>query len=110
MHKAAGTIMSYVITGTNSAGVLSLKRHSAVAAIKKAVELWAMAPEMFTLRTQTAALIVMRNFPNSIWPRGRSRSEVRRDRNRAVTIRRFAEFLRRANSEAVGGKPDSSLS
>src|SRR5258708_28912387 len=69
-----------------------------------------MAPEMFTLRTQTAALIVMRNFPNAIWARGRSRSEVRRDRNRAVTIRRLAEFLRRANSEAVGGKPDSSLS
>src|SRR5258707_15369657 len=39
MRKAAETIMSYVITGTNSAGVLSLKRHSAVAAIKKAVEL-----------------------------------------------------------------------
>ncbi len=39
MHNAAGTIMSYVITGTNSAGVLSLKRDSAVAAIKKAVEL-----------------------------------------------------------------------
>jgi hypothetical protein len=33
------TIMSYVITGTNSAGVLSLKRDSAVAAIEKAVEL-----------------------------------------------------------------------
>jgi hypothetical protein len=39
MHKGAGAIMSYVITGTNSAGVLSLKRDSAVAAIKKAVEL-----------------------------------------------------------------------
>jgi hypothetical protein len=37
MRKAAETIMSYVITGTNSAGVLSLKRDSAVAAIKKAV-------------------------------------------------------------------------
>jgi hypothetical protein len=39
MHKAAGTLMSYIITGTNSAGVLSLKRDSAVAAVKKAVEL-----------------------------------------------------------------------
>ena len=49
MHKAAGTIMSYVITGTNSAGVLSLKQDSAVAAIKKADELmrgarWLIAP------------------------------------------------------------------
>jgi hypothetical protein len=31
--------MSYVITGTDSAGALSLKRDSAAAAIKKAVEL-----------------------------------------------------------------------
>jgi len=31
--------MSYIITGTNSAGVLSLKRDSAVAAVKKAAEL-----------------------------------------------------------------------
>jgi hypothetical protein len=31
--------MNYIITGTNSAGVLSLKRDSVVAAVKKAVEL-----------------------------------------------------------------------
>jgi len=31
--------MSYIITGTNSAGVLSLKRDSAAAAVKKAAEL-----------------------------------------------------------------------
>jgi hypothetical protein len=31
--------MSYIVTGTNSAGVLSLKRDSAAAAIKKAAEL-----------------------------------------------------------------------
>jgi len=31
--------MSYIITGTDSAGTLSLKRDSAAAAIKKAVEL-----------------------------------------------------------------------
>ena len=31
--------MSYIITGTDSAGALSLKRDSAAAAIKKAVEL-----------------------------------------------------------------------
>jgi hypothetical protein len=31
--------MSYIVTGTNSAGVLSLKRDNAVAAVKKAVEL-----------------------------------------------------------------------
>jgi hypothetical protein len=33
--------MSYLITGTDSAGALSLKRDSAAAAIKKAVELMA---------------------------------------------------------------------
>src|SRR5258707_15521900 len=70
---------------------------------RRPLSLWATAPEMFTLRTQTAALTVMRNFPNSIWPRGHNPSAVRWDRNRAVTIRRFAELLRRANSEAVGG-------
>jgi len=31
--------MTYVITGTDSAGALSLKRDSAAAAVKKAVEL-----------------------------------------------------------------------
>jgi LmbE family N-acetylglucosaminyl deacetylase len=31
--------MSYIITGTDSAGALSLKRDSALAAIKKALEL-----------------------------------------------------------------------
>jgi hypothetical protein len=31
--------MSYIITGTDSAGALSLKRDSAAAAIKKAIEL-----------------------------------------------------------------------
>jgi hypothetical protein len=31
--------MCFIITGTNSAGVLSLKRDSAVAAVKKAAEL-----------------------------------------------------------------------
>src|SRR5258707_6662224 len=70
---------------------------------RRPLSLWETAPEMFTLRTQTAALTVMRNFPNSIWPRGHNPSAVRWDRNRAVTIRRFAELLRRANSEAVGG-------
>jgi hypothetical protein len=34
-----GNFMSYIITGTNSAGVLCLKRDSAVAAVKKAAEL-----------------------------------------------------------------------
>ena len=33
--------MAYIITGTDSAGALSLKRDSAAAAIKKAVELMA---------------------------------------------------------------------
>ena len=33
--------MSYIITGTDSAGALSLKRESAAAAVKKAVELMA---------------------------------------------------------------------
>jgi hypothetical protein len=33
--------MSYIITGTDSAGALSLKRDSAAAAIKKAIELMA---------------------------------------------------------------------
>jgi hypothetical protein len=36
---SSGNFMSYIITGTNSAGVLSLKRDSAVAAVKKAAEL-----------------------------------------------------------------------
>jgi hypothetical protein len=31
--------MSYIITGTDSADALSLKRHSAAAAVKKAIEL-----------------------------------------------------------------------
>jgi hypothetical protein len=31
--------MSYIVTGTNSVGALSLKRDSAAAAIKKALEL-----------------------------------------------------------------------
>jgi hypothetical protein len=31
--------MSYIITGTDSAGALSLKRDSAAAAVKKAIEL-----------------------------------------------------------------------
>jgi hypothetical protein len=33
--------MSYIITGTDSAGALSLKRDSAAAAIKKAIEFMA---------------------------------------------------------------------
>jgi hypothetical protein len=36
---SSGNLMCYIITGTNSAGVLSLKRDSAVAAVKKAAEL-----------------------------------------------------------------------
>jgi hypothetical protein len=35
----SGNFMSYIITGRDSAGALSLKRDSAAAAIKKAVEL-----------------------------------------------------------------------
>jgi hypothetical protein len=38
MHSS-GNLMSYIITGTDSAGALSLKRESAAAAVKKAVEL-----------------------------------------------------------------------
>jgi hypothetical protein len=37
--RISGNFMSYIITGTDSAGALSLKRDSAAAAIKKAVEL-----------------------------------------------------------------------
>ena len=37
--RISGNSMSYIITGTDSAGALSLKRDSAAAAIKKAVEL-----------------------------------------------------------------------
>jgi hypothetical protein len=37
--KSGGNFMVYIITGTDSAGALSLKRDSAAAAIKKAVEL-----------------------------------------------------------------------
>jgi hypothetical protein len=58
--------MSYIITGTDSAGALSLKRDSAAAAIKKAVELRGMGAERFALRTQTAASTVMRNSTNSV--------------------------------------------
>ena len=39
--RISGNFMSYIITGTDSAGALSLKRDSAAAAIKKAVELMA---------------------------------------------------------------------
>jgi len=37
--KSGGNFMAYIITGTDTAGALSLRRHSAAAAIKKAVEL-----------------------------------------------------------------------
>jgi hypothetical protein len=37
--RSSETLMSYMITGTDSAGALSLKRDSAAAAIKKAIEL-----------------------------------------------------------------------
>ena len=37
--KRSESFMSYIITGTDSAGALSLKRDSAAAAIKKAIEL-----------------------------------------------------------------------
>jgi hypothetical protein len=37
--SGSGNFISYMITGTDSAGALSLKRDSAAAAIKKAVEL-----------------------------------------------------------------------
>src|ERR1700730_8992426 len=37
--RSSGNFMSYSITGTDSAGALSLKRDSAAAAIQKAVEL-----------------------------------------------------------------------
>jgi hypothetical protein len=37
--RSSGNFMSYSITGTDSAGALSLKRDSAAAAIKKAIEL-----------------------------------------------------------------------
>jgi hypothetical protein len=36
--KSSGNFMAYVITGTDTAGALSLKRDSAAAAVKKAVE------------------------------------------------------------------------
>jgi hypothetical protein len=39
--KKHGSRMSYIITGTDSAGALSLKRDSAAAAVKKADELMA---------------------------------------------------------------------
>jgi hypothetical protein len=39
--RISGNSRSYIITGTDSAGALSLKRDSAAAAIKKAVELMA---------------------------------------------------------------------
>jgi hypothetical protein len=38
-HASSGNFMDYIITATDSAGVLSLKRDSAAAAIKKAIEL-----------------------------------------------------------------------
>jgi hypothetical protein len=40
-HESSGNFMSYIITGTDSAGALSLKRDSAAAAIKKSIELMA---------------------------------------------------------------------
>ena len=39
--RGSENFMNYVITGTDSAGALSLKRDSAAAAIKKAIELMA---------------------------------------------------------------------
>jgi hypothetical protein len=37
--RATGNFMDYIITATDSAGALSLKRESAAAAIKKTIEL-----------------------------------------------------------------------
>ena len=58
--------MSYIITGTNSAGVLSLKRDSAVAAVKKAAELMRDGARDVHITAQDAASTVMSNLVNSI--------------------------------------------
>jgi hypothetical protein len=58
--------MSYIITGADSAGALSLKRDSAAAAIKRPLSLWGMGAETFPLPPQMAAYTVIRNSTNSI--------------------------------------------
>jgi hypothetical protein len=64
--------MGYIITGTNSAGVLSLKRDSAVAAVKKAAELMRDGARDVHITALDAASTVMSNLLNSIRPRGRN--------------------------------------
>jgi hypothetical protein len=64
--------MSYISTGTNSAGVLSLKRDSAVAAVKKAAELMRDGARDVHITAPDAASTVMSNLLNSIRPRGRN--------------------------------------
>jgi hypothetical protein len=58
--------MSYVVTGTDSAGALSLKRDSAAAAIKKARELMGDGCRDVPLPPQMAASTVIRNSTNSM--------------------------------------------
>jgi hypothetical protein len=64
--------MSYIISGTDSAGAVCLKRDSAAAAIKKALELMGDGCGEFASRTQMAAFTVMRNSTNFVQLRGRS--------------------------------------
>jgi hypothetical protein len=63
--------MSYIITGTDSAGALCLKRDSAAAAIKKASNLWEMGAETSASPTQMAASTNMRISTNCVRLRGR---------------------------------------
>jgi len=62
MHKAAGTIMSYVITGTNQQECC-LSNGLGRGGHQEGVELMGDGTRDVHITIQTAAFIVMRNFP-----------------------------------------------
>jgi hypothetical protein len=66
--------MSFIITGADSAGAVSLKRDSAAAAIKKALELIGDGCRDVCIRAQMAASTVMRTSTNSVPVRRRDAS------------------------------------
>ena len=74
LGEAARFFMSFIITGTDLAGAVSLKRDSAAAAIKKAVELMGDDAETSASRALMAASTFMRNSTNSVRVRGRDAS------------------------------------
>jgi hypothetical protein len=72
LRKGSEVFMSYIITATDSAGALSLKRDSAAAAIKKALELIEGECREVCITAQMAASTHMLNLTNFTRPRRRN--------------------------------------